>query len=531
MKISKQELWQRFQQYYTEFPDLDLALDMSRMNFPDGFFETMAPRMQKAFSDMAALERGEIANPDEKRMVGHYWLRSPELAPTTEIRDAIVNTVNAIKAFAADVHEGKIQGQQGRFRNLLIIGIGGSALGPQFVAHALSHPKSDKMKVFFFDNTDPDGMDRVLAELEGKLGATLAIVISKSGGTKETRNGMLEAAQAYKAAGLDFARHSVAVTGSGSELDKLARENGWISIFPMWDWVGGRTSELSAVGLLPASLQGFDIKGIIDGSNACDKVTRINNVTENPSAMLALAWYYSGNGKGSKNMIILPYKDRLELISKYLQQLIMESIGKEKDLNGQVVNQGLSVFGNKGATDQHSYVQQLRDGTNNFFVTFIQVLTDRQRKSQFIQDRVTTGDYLNGFFLGTRQALFENGRESITITVKEVSPFTIGVLIAIFERAVGFYASLIGINAYHQPGVEAGKKAAEEVINLQNKVESLLESKKGTFLSAQEIAVALNVMDEVESVFKICQHLASSCNRGIQMRPRPSVYEARFGCF
>jgi glucose-6-phosphate isomerase len=80
MKISKQELWQRFQQYYTEFPDLDLALDMSRMNFPDGFFETMAPRMQKAFSDMAALERGEIANPDEKRMVGHYWLR-PRTGP------------------------------------------------------------------------------------------------------------------------------------------------------------------------------------------------------------------------------------------------------------------------------------------------------------------------------------------------------------------------------------------------------------------------------------------------------------------
>jgi glucose-6-phosphate isomerase len=323
----------------------------------------------------------------------------------------------------------------------------------------------------------------------------------------------------------------VAVTGSGSELDKLARENGWISIFPMWDWVGGRTSELSAVGLLPASLQGFDIKGIIDGSNACDKVTRINNVTENPSALLALAWYCTGNGKGSKDMIFLPYKDRLELISKYLQQLVMESIGKEKDMNGQIVNQGLSVFGNKGATDQHSYVQQLRDGTNNFFVTFIQVLTDRQRKSKFTQERVTTGDYLNGFFLGTRQALFENGRESITITVKEVSPFTIGVLIAIFERAVGFYASLIGINAYHQPGVEAGKKAAEEVIILQKKVESLLETKKGTFLSAQEIAVYLNVMDEVESVFKICQHLASSCNRGIQMRPRPSVYEARFGCY
>src|SRR5206468_4616040 len=137
----------------------------------------------------------------------------------------------------------------------LVIGIGGSALGPQFVSHALGYPAADKLAVYFFDNTDPDGMDRTLARLRTQLGQTLCIVISKSGGTKETRNGMLETRAAYDAAGLPFGAHAVAITEVGSELDNYASQNGWLARFPMWDWVGGRTSETSAVGLLPAAVQ------------------------------------------------------------------------------------------------------------------------------------------------------------------------------------------------------------------------------------------------------------------------------------
>src|SRR6185436_15393686 len=156
-----------------------------------------------------------------------------------------------------------------------------------------------------------------------------------------------------------------------------------------------------------------------------------------PAAMLALMWFYSGNGKGWKSMVILPYKDRLELFSKYCQQLIMESLGKEKDLSGAIVNQGITVLGNKGSTDQHSYVQQLREGVLNFFATFIEVHTDRTGKSMEVDPSTTSGDYLFGFLLGTRQALYENGRESVTITIQEVNYSSIGVLIALFERAVG----------------------------------------------------------------------------------------------
>jgi glucose-6-phosphate isomerase len=508
MNYSKQEWWNRFQKYNTEFPALGLAVDLSRMNVDDEFFAAMEPRMQKAFADMAALEAGAIANPDENRMVGHYWLRNPSLAPTPEIRKEIEGTVSRIKDFAAKIHAGEIRGAGGSFRNYLLIGIGGSALGPQFVAHALGDPKTDRLKPFFFDNTDPDGMDRVLATIGADLNRTLCIVISKSGGTKETRNGMLVAADAFKRAGLAFGQHAVAITMQGSELDKLAVANKWITRLPMWDWVGGRTSVLSAVGLLPAALQGIDITNLLLGACECDKATRTNNTKTNPAAMLSLAWYESGNGKGEKNMVILPYKDRLELFSKYLQQLVMESLGKEHDLEGHGVNQGIVVLGNKGATDQHSYVQQLRDGLNNFFVTFIEVLKDGGGHAFMVEPDVSSGDFLHGFYLGTRQALAEKGRESVTITVNEISPFSVGMLIALFERAVGFYASLVNINAYHQPGVEAGKKAAGKVIQIQCKILDFLSKQSNKAFTVAEIADGIAAGDEIEHVHKICEHMS-----------------------
>src|SRR6202142_405061 len=208
MNYTKVQWWERFQKYYTEFPDAGLAVDLSRMNVSEEVFAKMEPRVTKALADMAALEKGAIANPDENRMVGHYWLRNPALAPTPEIRGEIEETTTRIKGFAAKVHVGEIRGKGGTFKNYLLIGIGGSALGPQFVAHALGDPRTDKLKPWFFDNTDPDGMDRVLATIGNDLNRTLCIIISKSRGTKETRNGMLMAKNAFKHAGLLFGQHA-----------------------------------------------------------------------------------------------------------------------------------------------------------------------------------------------------------------------------------------------------------------------------------------------------------------------------------
>lgn len=439
--------------------------------------------LEGALSSMISLEKGEIANPTEKRMVGHYWLRTPELSPSKEIASSITACVSDIKSFASKVHSGEIKPEKSeKFKHLLLIGIGGSALGPQFVTNALSEP-TDKLSIFFFDNTDPDGMERTLRKIPS-LKDTLTVVISKSGGTKETRNGMLLAKHAYETAGLDFSKHAVAITCEGSELDKFA--SSWIKRFPMWDWVGGRTSELSAVGLVPAALQGYDIDSMLKGAKDMDSATRDSNISNNLAINLAAAWYDLGSGRGERAMVVLPYSDRLELFSKYLQQLVMESLGKKHNLQNQIVHQGISVYGNKGSTDQHAYVQQLRDGLNNFFAVFIRVLNQPLQSESGkleVENSVTSSDFLDGFWLGTRTALFDAERPTITITINEVSPYTIGALIALFERTVGFYATLVGINAYDQPGVEAGKKAATEALNLRASILSTIISSSGVTIS------------------------------------------------
>ncbi len=518
--------WKRFTKYYLDLQELDFAIDISRIDFDEDFLSGMEPRIQDAYKAMAALEGGAIANPDENRMVGHYWLRTPALAPQPELTAEIEQCLNTIKQVVDKIHTGDISGETGPFSNCLVIGIGGSALGPEFVADALGCPKNDKIKLFFFDNTDPDGIDRTLAILDGQLGRTLTVVISKSGGTPETRNGMLEAQAAYRKAGLNFAKHTIAITGAGSKLDDVAKTEGWLTRFPMWDWVGGRTSELAAVGLFPAALQGIDIDRLLAGAAAMDEATRSTETSKNPAALLALMWYFATDGKGSKDMVVLPYKDRLMLFSKYLQQLVMESLGKEFDLAGNTVNQGLAVYGNKGSTDQHAYVQQLCEGIHNFFVTFIEILKDRSGDSIEVEDGITSGDFLQGFYLGTRDALYENGRQSITITIKEVTPKAVGQLIALFERTVGFYATLINVNAYHQPGVEAGKKTAASVLELESKIIATLEESREA-LTVEELAEKLNLDSKKELIFKLLNRIVVN-KRGIRAVAGRSVTETKF---
>jgi glucose-6-phosphate isomerase len=507
------DLWRRYQEYLCRVPSVGMSLDISRIPFDEDFFACMDAPIRRAFDDMRKLEAGDIANPDEGRMVGHYWLRAPKLAPDGAITRQIEETNQSIKQFVRDVHDKRITPPDAvRFTDALIVGIGGSALGPQLIADALGTHR-DKMRVHFLDNTDPDGFDRMFKSLGGRLKSTLVIVISKSGGTKETRNGMLETEHAFTAKGIDFPRHAVAVTGDGSQLDQYAKGNVWLARFPMWDWVGGRTSVMSAVGLLPAALQGVDIDALLSGAAKMDEATRKPRVTANPAALLALMWYHQTAGRGEKDMVVLPYKDRLLLMSRYLQQLVMESIGKQFDLDGNEVNQGIAVYGNKGSTDQHAYVQQLREGVSNFFVNFIVVLQDRTpaaaKTAPQVEHDIHSGDYLSGFWQGTRRALYEAGRYSMLLTIDKLDAKSMGALIALYERAVGFYASLVNINAYHQPGVEAGKKAAQAVIDLQTKAVAHLRS-SGELQTAGDVAAAVGSPDEVETVAHILNHLAAN---------------------
>jgi glucose-6-phosphate isomerase len=509
--------WKGFQEGFVFEESLGMALDLSRMGLEPMFVEEMSSEMRRCYDELADLEAGAIANPDENRQVGHYWLRAPELAASSSVTQEIEQTLKDIKTFTQSVHEGTMRGQRGHvFKHLLLIGIGGSSLGPHFVADALGYPEQP-MKIHFINNTDPDGIDRAMSEVFECLDQTLSLVISKSGGTVETRNGMLEVRLAYERQGLDFARHAVAVTQTGSMLyETMTREN-WLASFPMWDWVGGRTSLFSAVGLLPMSLIGIDIQGLLNGARRCDVWTRGRVTEENPAALLALSWYKTTDGRGGGQMVVLPYKDRLEYIGKYLQQLVMESLGKELDRDGRTVQQGLTVLGNKGSTDQHSYVQQLLDGPNNFFAVFIEVLLDRAGDSVLIAEDSTSGDYLQAFRLGTREALSQRGRASASILLEKVDALRVGALIALFERAVTFYASLVNINAYHQPAVELGKKSAGEIIRLKNGIVQYLKDHAPAGFTVEGLAKALGREGAEETVFSLLFRLSYNPQSGVRV--------------
>lgn len=525
--MEQKQFWERYKKYLYYNNELGLTLDISRVNFKESFFSEMEEKLQKAYRAMEQLERGAIANPDEKRMVGHYWLRAPHLAPCKELQEEIIEVINRIQKFSFSIRKGEILSERNKpFQNLLIVGIGGSTLGPQLISDALNY--NDKIQPFFLDNTDPAGFDRIFQQLEPHLDETLVLIISKSGGTKETRNGMLEIKAFFEERGLNFAKHAIAITGENSILDSYAKEEGWLARFPHFDWVGGRTSATCVVGLLPLALQGVDIEEYLQGAAQCDQVTRNKRTLENPSALLALMWYFATEGKGKKDMVIIPYKDQLKLLANYLQQLVMESLGKEKDLEGNIVNQGLTVYGNKGSTDQHAYVQQLLEGVDNSFITFIEVMEDRSGKSIFVEDKVTSGDYLLAFLQGVKEALRQKNRQSITIGLEKVDPRSLGVLIALYERAVGFYASLINVNAYHQPAVESCKKVADRTIILQQRILTFLEENKEIAFTLDEVVEKLHIKDNKELALKVLEHATLNKDHGIVKIPGESYFTSKY---
>jgi glucose-6-phosphate isomerase len=516
----------RFEQFCSRCIRLDdpaVELDFSQAQIEDQAIQALLPSLQRALSAMEQIDGGAVANADEGRMVGHYWLRAPFLAPSPDIQDEIAATLARIETFALDVLEGRVLAPSGkRYAKLVLCGIGGSALGPMLLGDAFLGRDSRALQLCVLDNTDPDGIDRELGKL-GALDDALVLVVSKSGGTPETRNGMLEVMRTFAAKGLAFGPQAVAITTTGSALFAIAQKERFLATFPMWDWVGGRTSITSAVGLLPGALLGMDVRAFLAGAAAMDAQSRSADVRINPSAMLAAYWHVQGRGHGERAMVVLPYKDRLVLLSRYLQQLVMESIGKKLDRKGREVLQGLSVYGNKGSTDQHAYVQQLRDGRHDFFATFVRVLRDRDAAlAAFeVEPQITAGDYLDGFWQGTRAALAESGRASLTITLDAVDERSLGAIVALFERAVGIYAELIDVNAYHQPGVEAGKKAAALVLSRQKKVQGALTADART---AQQIAASIG--EDATDCWPILCHLAANGRARRLGAPDPKL--ARF---
>ena len=466
--------WNKFVKYLWFDEDINMWLDISKVLFNEKKITEIERKFINVYKASKDLEDGSISNVDENRQVGHYWLRNSNIAPDKEIGKQIEEEIKNIEEFSSQILNKKILNKNGSFfTDVLWIGIGGSALGPLLLIESLQK-KAKGLNFSFIDNVDPFLISEKLEELKEKFETTLFVVVSKSGGTPEPKIAMDIVRENIEFNNIDWASQSIAITMKDSNLYKKAFSENWLKIFDLPDWVGGRTSITSSVGLLPLGLINENISDFLKGASDMDKVTRNYQLLKNPAALLASAWFFCGKGLGERDMVVLPYRDRLQVFSKYLQQLVMESLGKKKDRSGNLVHQGISVFGNKGSTDQHAYVQQLRDGIDNFFCVFIELLDSPSNLNYFDLDNPK--DYLSGFMQGTRSALSSQGRQSITITLKELNSYSLGTLIALFERTVTFYAELINVNAYDQPGVEAGKKAAADVLKSQLNLQKLLDS-------------------------------------------------------
>ena len=506
--MQSQEWIERNHKYTMTDGNSGFSIAFAGMKFSDLDLDSMTDKFDRAKREMARIEAGEIKNPDENRQVTHF---------SDRIAYSKSKEFKAVEKFAEDVRCGKISGQGGRFRSLIVNGIGGSALGPQLLQFAINGPywnelteadRGSNLKVYFLDNTDSAGFADVLAVINPST--TLVATVSKSGGTQETRNNMIALEDCYDEAEVDFAKHAVAVTMKDSKLWKYAEEYSWLKIFEMAESIGGRTSETSIVGHLPAALAGINFKEFLNGACFMDEWTRSEDTCSNPAYMLAAMWYIAGKGKGDRNMVIVPYSDRLILLSRYFQQLVMESLGKEKDLDGETVHQGLNVFGNKGGTDAHAFIQQLNDGRDDFFITFIEVLEDSMILP--IDESSSMGTYLHGFQEGLSAALRGKGRQTINITIEEVSEYNLGMIIAMYERAVAVYAEFINVNAFHQPGVQAYKLAAQGILDLRRKfTASMVElgEFKGT---AADFAKKISLVDDEVEIGGLLAKAALNCD-------------------
>ncbi len=361
--------------------------------------------------------------------------------------------------------------------SFVVLGIGGSALGPIAVQQAINHPHWNELtkekrkgypKLYVVDNVDPEKLVALFDVID--LETSLFNVISKSGGTSETMSQfMIIKDKLEKELGKDsIKKHIVATTdASKGTLRPIADEEGLKSyIIPAG--VGGRFSELTPVGLLPAAMCGIDIKALLAGAAYMDELCKTEDTFKNPAHMYGLLQYLAMQ-QGKNISIVMAYADGLKYIADWYAQLWGESLGKKFDIDGNVVNVGQTPVKALGATDQHSQVQLYAEGPHDKVVLFMGV--DQYRTKITIPE--IYGDVPNLGFLGgathnkliqteqmaTEYALVKAGQPNMTLTIPEINEFTVGQILYLFEVATGFAGELMHINAFDQPGVEEGKNA------------------------------------------------------------------------
>jgi len=395
-----------------------------------------------------------------------------EKRPQMAWRDLPYNQAEIVKDIQAYAAEMKPQ-----IDAFVVLGIGGSALGPLAVQQALNHPfynelprekRGNNPKLYVVDNVDPERLVYLFQTIDPTR--CLYCVISKSGSTSETMSQfMIIQAMLEEKLGKEAARkHIVCITDPESgNLITIAKQEGYKTYY-VPSPIGGRFSELTPVGLLPAAFCGIDIEGLLEGAAQMDAMCQEDDIGKNPAHMFA-ALHCLGMAQGKNISVLMPYVDSLKMIAAWYAQLWAESLGKKFDLDGKVVHTGQTPVSALGSTDQHSQVQLYTEGPYDKIVVMIGV--DQYRETITIPNTYTDMPSL-GFLGGvthnkliqtmqsaTEYALTKAGRMNMTITIPQVTPQTVGQLLYFFEVATAFAGELLNINTFDQPGVEEGKNA------------------------------------------------------------------------
>ena len=433
----------------------------------------------------ARLTSGDICNKTESRAALHTLLRGTKAAELSDHYQSVSATLDRMKAVTNGILSGDRRGFGGdKFTDVVNIGIGGSDLGPRFICRALKNP-NDPIKAHFVANVDPQDLDETLATLNPQT--TLFIVCSKTFTTEETLTNALRAREWLLAGGASRAKiadHVLAVTTNidGAEAFGIAPD----ACFPLWDWVGGRYSVWSAIGLSIAVSKGWQaFADFLEGGHSMDRHTLDNKGSDNLPLTMALLEYWNTTYLETETHLVLPYSQRLEYLADFLQQLTMESNGKSVTLKGVTITEKTApvLWGSAGTIGQHSYYQMLHQGNRSFAADIVLPLKngdvdmDAHRKlaaNALAQSRA--------FMLGRDQrAAAELARSRgqpeamgphyempgnhphSTLLMSEVNPKSLGELVAAYEHKTFFLATLFDLNPFDQWGVELGKEIGRQI--------------------------------------------------------------------
>ena len=415
--------------------------------------------IEREFANYQDTIKHIIANLNQRKDKPGQWLQWMNLGYNEE-------TLWYVKEYASMVKD--------RFENILVLGIGGSALGGIALTEALLKPywnllseeqREGMPRIFFMDNIDPDSMTALLDMLD--LSKTLVNVITKSGDTAETMSQfMIVKDRLEKELGDNYRYNVVATTDKKTGILRQISEQEGYKTFVVPDDVGGRFSVFSAVGLLPLALVGIDIDSIVNGIKDMDLALKNTDIRENIAAQNALIHYLLDIKKGKNISVMMPYSSRLRYVADWYAQLWAESLGKNKDKDGNDVHVGPTPVKALGATDQHSQIQLYNEGPNNKIINFIRVEEfDNTLEIPNIFEYTGIG-YLGGKTINqlinaeadsTRVALSDYGRPTVTITLDKVDGYNLGQLLYMFEVQTAIAGELYNINTFNQPGVEQAK--------------------------------------------------------------------------